>query len=31
MAVKGMAVIDKIKNVINLMTHDVMALKIGIN
>jgi hypothetical protein len=30
MAIKGMVVIDKIKN-INLMKHDVMALKMGIN
>jgi hypothetical protein len=31
MAIKGIVVIDKIKNVINLMKHDVMALKMGIN
>lgn len=31
MAIKGMVVIDKIKNIINLMKHDVMALKMGIN
>jgi hypothetical protein len=31
MAVKGMVVVDKIKNVINLMKHAVMAMKMGIS